>query len=111
MARLEQDRLSRELEDLQRNINKKEELASLLKKPSEETNNLRAQYEKQLKDLENNRSKLEKERTDLVMVICVETSFAKHSCVGFSWMLKVHLLSELSGVVKFLNTCAFALSL
>lgn len=67
-CRLEQDRLQHELDDLERNINKKEELAHRLSQPSEETNRLRAQYEKQLKELENNRSKLEKERTDLVMV-------------------------------------------
>lgn len=68
ICRLEQDRLNRELDDLQRNIIKKEELAHRLNQPSEETNRLRAQYEKQLKELEGHRSKLEKERTDLVMV-------------------------------------------
>ncbi|GMH44881.1 hypothetical protein BSKO_12838 [Bryopsis sp. KO-2023] len=65
--RLEQDRLAQELEDLERNLGKKEELASRLVQPSEDANRLRKQYEKQLKDLETDRSKLEKERTDLVV--------------------------------------------
>ena len=70
LCRLEQKRLGDELNNISRAIEVKEEQYQRVVDSSGQVEMVKAQYEKMLKDLNQDRSKLQKERMELVQVWC-----------------------------------------
>ena len=68
MCRLEQQRLGEELSTLEKSLEMKEMQIKKVTASSTQVEAMRQEFEKQLRTLENNRTKLEKERQDLAMV-------------------------------------------
>lgn len=92
LCRLEQKRLGDELNNISRAIEVKEEQYQRVVDSSWQVEMVKAQYEKMLKDLNQDRSKLQKESMELVQVWC-EPAIMCHLSLASAFALFSVLLS------------------